>query len=195
MQGGLYPYCKNPTVIHCPADRRAIIGGIYSAYDSYSAVNGLNGTTGGTYPTPVFNKESSVRHTSAMIVFVEENDPRTQSAGPYTVNENINSWCLPITGTTSTSDNWAGLTWWDGPAAYHTTSATFSFIDGHAENHKWLDPATIALGNDMNPTTKPSDGQAVSDATPAGGSHSPDDLRWVANGYSFGPFGINLGNY
>jgi len=187
MQGGLYPYCKNAGVIHCAADRRSFIAG-YTAYDSYSIVNGLNGSSPNSYPQPSFTKETAIRHPSAMFVFVEENDPRSQSAGANTVNENINSWCLPISGTTF-PPVWAGLTWWDCPAAYHGVTATFSFIDGHAENHKWLDSATVALGNDMNATSKPSDG--LQD----GLSKCPSDLRYVANGYAFPCFGINPGNY
>jgi len=62
-------------------------------------------------------------------------------------------------------------------------------VDGHAEMHKWLDSATIALANDMNTTSKPSDGLATSLAK------CPRDLRYAANGYCFPPFGINPGNY
>lgn len=188
IQGGLYPYCKNPAVIHCAADRRSFIAG-YTAYDSYSMANGLNGSSSSSYPQGSYTKDTSIRHPSSIFVFLEENDPRTQSAGPYTVNENINSWCLPITGTTYPEDNWAGLTWWDGPAAYHTVGETFSFVDGHVEMHKWLDAATIALGNDMNSSSKPSDGLAD------GLTKCPRDLRYVGNGYCFPPFGTNPGNY
>jgi prepilin-type N-terminal cleavage/methylation domain-containing protein len=188
MQGGLYPYCKNPNIVHCAADRRSFIAG-YTAFESYSIVNGLNGSSPGSYPQPSFTKETGIRHPSNLFIFVEENDPRSQSAGSYTVNENINSWCLPITGTTYPGDNWAGLTWWDCPAAYHITGATFNFVDGHAEMHKWLDNATIALANDMNTSSKPGDGLATTLAK------CPRDLRYVANGYSFPGFGVNPGNY
>jgi prepilin-type N-terminal cleavage/methylation domain-containing protein len=188
MQGGLYPYCKNANVIHCAADRRSFIAG-YTAFDSYSIMNGLNGSSPNSYPQPSFTRETSIRHPSNISIFLEENDPRSQSAGSYTVNENINSWCLPITGNTYPADNWAGLSWWDCPAAYHIVGETFSFVDGHAEMHKWLDSATIALGNDMNSTSKPSDGLATTLA------QCPHDLRYVANGYCFPGFGINPGNY
>ena len=187
MQGGLYPYCKNADVIHCAADRRSYIAG-YTAYDSYSIVNGMDGSSSTSYPQPSFTKESSIRHPCEKFVFLEENDPRNQSAGPYTVNENINSWCLPISGTT-VPPNWSGLTWWDCPAAYHVVGETFNFVDGHAEMHKWLDAATIALGNDMNSSSKPSDGLATTLAK------CPHDLPYAANGYAFPPFGINPGNY
>jgi prepilin-type N-terminal cleavage/methylation domain-containing protein len=188
MQGGLYPYCKNVNVIHCAADRRSFIAG-YTAYDSYSVANGLNGENTSQHNQPFFTKETSIRHTSSIYVFLEENDPRTQSAGSYTVNENQDSWCLPIGGTTYPADNWAGLTWWDGPAAFHLVGETFAFVDGHAEMHKWLNGPTLALANDMNTTSKPGDGINTTLA------QTPIDLRYAANGYCFPGFGINPGNY
>jgi prepilin-type processing-associated H-X9-DG protein len=30
------------------------------------------------------------------------------------------------------------------PAIYHNGACGFSFADGHAETHKWLDPDTLA---------------------------------------------------
>jgi prepilin-type N-terminal cleavage/methylation domain-containing protein len=186
MQGGLYSYCKNPDIIHCPADRRDLIAG-YTAFDSYSMVNGLNGEKTSTYPQTFFTQQSNIKHPSNIFVFLEENDPRSLPAGSYIVNENENSWCLPITGNTY-PPNWTGLTWWDGPAAFHIVGETFSFADGHAEMHKWLDGPTITLANDMNATGKPGDGLAVSVV------QCPHDLRYAANGYPFAPFGINPGN-
>src|SRR5207248_1941512 len=94
-QGGLARYCLNPAIMHCPADRRARVAG-YTAYDSYSIMNGLNGSSPNSFPQPSLTKQTAVKHSSERFVFIEENDPRSQSAGAYTVNENINSWCLPI---------------------------------------------------------------------------------------------------
>ena len=191
LQGGLAPYCKNPDVIHCPADRRDLIAG-YTAFDSYSIPNGLNGlANGGSHAQPVFYKETAIRHPSSIFIFLEENDPRSapvNGASQYTVNENDNSWCLAVSGS-SYAPNWTGLTWWDGPAAYHVIGETFSFVDGHAEMHKWLNAATFNLANDMNATSKPGDGLNTTLAM------CPNDLRYAGNGYCFPSFGINPGNY
>jgi hypothetical protein len=35
----------------------------------------------------------------------------------------------------------------DSPAAFHVTSGTFSFVDGHSESHKWLDASTLLYAN------------------------------------------------
>jgi prepilin-type N-terminal cleavage/methylation domain-containing protein len=180
MQGGLYPYCKNPDIIHCPADRRGFIAG-YTAYDSYSVFNGLNGTSPNSYPQTPYTLETEIRHPSNIMVFLEENDPRTQSAGSYVVNETEDSWCLPLQGDMVNS-------WWDGPAAYHITGETFSFVDGHAEMHKYIDGPTIALANDMNSTSKPGDGINTTL------SECPHDLPYVFRGYSFAPSGVFPGN-
>ena len=187
-QGGLFRYCNNPDLLHCPADNRYQTGNF--AFDSYSMVNGLNGSaTANTFPQPTLTKETAVRSPSGKFIWVEENDPRQQSAGSYTVYENQNSWSLGITGSTYPG-NWSSLTWYDGPAAYHQTSATFSFVDGHAENHRWLDAGTIKLGNSIN---KPADCQNTG-VTSGSFATSPHDLPWVADGYVFPAFGNNPGN-
>lgn len=179
-QGALSSYCKNPGLLHCPADNRYQSGNW--AYTSYSMINPLNGNPGGTGATPVlFTKQSQVRRPSEGFVWLEENDPRSQSAGAYSVFENQNSWALIVTG------GWPPSTWWDGPAAFHQTSATFSFIDGHAANRRWIDPATIRLGDNKD-GARPATCQAVTL------SMTPNDLGYVANGYVFLPFAGSAGN-
>ena len=188
IQGALGNYCKNPDVLHCPADIRWRSGNY--AYDSFSVPDGLNG--GGSSSYSIGNghitKQGAINHPSTVICFLEENDPRSQSinGGSGTVYENDNSWCLPITGGTYPA-LWSGLTWWDGPAAFHQTSEVMAFADGHAENHKWLDGATITIGNYMG-QDKPSYDMGFSQA------QCPHDLPYVANGYVFTGFGTNPGN-
>jgi len=190
MQGGLYPYCKNPDLLHCPADNRWQSANY--AFDSYSMPNGLN--AGNTSSHSIANghiyKQSVVKHPSSAIVFLEENDPRSQAitGGSGSVFENDNSWTLPIGGGTY-PPSWTGLTWWDGPAAFHGKTAVFGFMDGHAENHRWLDGSTITLANYLGSSpSKDSYAQGF------GVSQCPNDLPWVASGYIFQSFGSNPGN-
>lgn len=179
-QGGLSSYCKNADVLHCPSDNRYQSGNW--AFDSYSIINGLNGETGGTGGTPkVMLKQTDIKHPSNAFIWLEENDPRSQSAGPYAVFENQNSWELVATGS------WPPPTWYDGPAAFHQTSETFSYADGHAENHRWMDPATITLGNNRN-GSRPATCQATTLAM------CPHDLPFAARGYVFPAFPGNPGN-
>ena len=184
-QGALYSYCKNPDVMHCPADNRYQSGNC--AFDSYSMPGPLNGAPTTTFPVPSLTKDTAIRNASGKYAFLEENDPRKDTVGAYTVYENQNSWCLAVTSG-SYSPNWTGLTFWDGPAAYHQTSETFGFTDGHAENHRWEDAMTITLGNDES-QTKPADDQSMGTL-----ANCPHDLPWAANGYVFPPFGSNPGN-
>ena len=107
--------------------------------------------------------------------------PRSQSSGAYTVFENQDSWELVQGGS------WPPPTWYDGPAAFHQTSETFSFADGHAENHRWLDSATLVLGNNLN-GTRPASCQATTLGM------CPHDLPYVATGYVFPAFPGNPGN-
>jgi prepilin-type N-terminal cleavage/methylation domain-containing protein len=190
MQGGLYGYCKNPDLLHCPADNRWQSANY--AFDSYSVPNGLNAPNSASHSIGNGHilKESSVKHPTTAIVFLEENDPRSQAitGGSGNVFENINSWALPISGGTYPS-SWTGLTWWDAPAAFHQTSAVFGFMDGHAENHRWQDSATITLANYLGTSpTKDNYAQTFSQ------TQCPRDLPFVANGYVFGGFGTNPGN-
>ena len=175
-QGALYAYCKNPDVIHCPADTRYQFGN--TAFGSYSIENGLNGDTAGTGGTakPI-TKESHVKHPTDVWIWTEETDSRASgiTMGAYAIYENINSWELVIPAS-----SWPPTSWYDGPAAFHKTSGTYSFVDGHAENHRWLDSTTIATGQSAAPNWP--------------NTSSPRDLPAVAKGYVFDAFGSNPGN-
>jgi prepilin-type N-terminal cleavage/methylation domain-containing protein/prepilin-type processing-associated H-X9-DG protein len=190
IQGALYNYCKNPDLLHCPADSRFKTANY--AFDSYSVPNGLNAGNSSSHSigTGHILKQGNVKHPTAAIVFLEEDDPRSQSVtgGSGTVFENQNSWIFPITGGTYPY-SWTGLTFWDAPAAYHGTTAVFGYLDGHAENHRWLDGATITLATYQGTSpTKDVYAQGFSQ------SQCPHDLPWVANGYVFNGFGTNPGN-
>jgi prepilin-type N-terminal cleavage/methylation domain-containing protein/prepilin-type processing-associated H-X9-DG protein len=172
VQGGLYSYCRNADLIHCPGDNRYQTGDF--AFASFSMANGLNGDINGTGGTANnIHKETAIKHPSNVWVWTEENDPRQQTAGSYTVYENIGSWELVTTGS------WPPPTWYDGPACFHGNGAVFSYVDGHAAFNKWLDSPTIALGNNLN-GSRPGTCQATTLAM------TPHDLTFVANGYVFG---------
>ena len=190
IQGALYNYCKNPDLLHCPADSRFKTANY--AFDSYSVPNGLNAPNTSSHPigTGHILKQGNVKHPTAAIIFLEEDDPRSQAitGGGGTVFENINSWTLPITGGTYPF-GWTGLTFWDSPAAYHGNTAVFGFLDGHAENHHWLDGPTITLATYQGTTpSKDSYAQTFSQ------TQCPRDLPYIANGYVFNGFGTNPGN-
>lgn len=149
-QGVFVQYAPNPGIIHCPGDTRS--KAVPYSYTSYSGVGGLNGATNKNYS--VFRK-SAVMHPSERITFVEENDPRTITvAGSFTFGENGGCWEMIHSGWTPTTTPQPpeNIPFWDSPAAYHVASSTFSFVDGHAQNRRWIDGQTVAYALSMNPS-------------------------------------------
>jgi prepilin-type N-terminal cleavage/methylation domain-containing protein/prepilin-type processing-associated H-X9-DG protein len=169
QQGGIWQYAPNVNVLHCPADARARVQAVAGtpsgppgnyAYGSYSGAGGLNGVI--YSPNTPIVKQPEIMHAGERYLWIEENDPR---------GENQSSWVMNNPGppaSTSTSFE-------DSVASWHGGTSTFSWADGHAESHKWLDPQTItyALSNDP--------GKYNSNPTFA---QCPHDLQFLANGYA-----------
>ena len=63
--------------------------------------------------------------------------------------------------------------WRPGIAA---STSTFSWADGHAENHRWLDGATITYALSMDPNKYFN--------SPPGLNECPRDLPFLAGGYA-----------
>ena len=130
------------------------------AWVSYSKANPMNGggwqgssATGGSQP--YFTKMTEIRNTAMSMVFVEEQDPR---------NENLGTWVINVpTG------------WVDPFAVAHGNDSSFSFADGHAENHTWKDAATLKAGRDS--------AQGKSSFYWPGGTAKNIDFRWVHERY------------
>jgi len=151
-QGALGQYLVNPNVALCPGDSRSRLPASNTfpssspfAYRSYSGVTGLNGlawtTFGSSHPTQaeIIIKANQLRNPSGKFLFVEENDPR---------GENLGTWVMDVSGTAA--NNWSGSTIQDSPAAFHVTSSTFSYADGHAASRRWLDGGTVAYAASMD---------------------------------------------
>ena len=165
QEGGLYQYAPNVNVLHCPADQRAnspypgsqtIAPGAF-AWGSYSGAGGMNGAWG----TQIF-KLSNILHPSDRFLWVEENDPRGENQGAWALNA-----VDPPT--------WTGSAFVDSVASWHSGTSTFSFSDGHAESHKWLDSATVAYALDMNPQKWQQSPPTI--------SQCPHDLMYICNDY------------
>jgi prepilin-type N-terminal cleavage/methylation domain-containing protein len=170
VSGPLYPYCKNPNVVHCPGDLRYKLScgagytGPYS-WDSFSGATYLNGE--GRTSINNLSKRTAITRPSNKFVWIEGADMR---------GENIGSWAMHNYGTAAA--NFTDAQFEDSPAAFHVTSADFNFADGHAEGHKWLSGKTIAFANDQTPG-KDSGGTTQSLANQAGNL----DLQWLGSHY------------
>jgi len=151
--------------VNCPGDLRKQLSTANYAFCSYSGVTGLNGQTWNNDPTQpeILTKISDIHHPTDKFVFVEENDPRGQNEG---------TWVMNVNG--SAANNWSGTTILDSPAAFHGTSSTFSWADGHASSRRWLSGVTIAYAASMN-TSKYNNPPPASDP----------DTAFLVSGYGF----------
>jgi prepilin-type N-terminal cleavage/methylation domain-containing protein/prepilin-type processing-associated H-X9-DG protein len=180
MLGGLYQYAPNLNVLHCPADARAFYPALPGAatappgnyaFGGYSGAGGLNGLEPDfdqdtdVAPHKKITLQSGILHASQRYVWIEENDPRGE-------NE---SWWELIPGTAPTFSDAA---FDDSVASWHGNTSTISWADGHAENHSWLDSATIVYALSNNP-------QKYNDSSlrPTF-AQSPHDLYFMASGYA-----------
>jgi len=163
IAGPLFKYAPNVAVIRCPGDIRLRLPfGQGYACDSYSGVARLNGEGGG------FKKQSQVLRPSDRFLWVEGADMR---------GENVGSWWMDNFG--SAAVNFTDARFGDSPAAFHVQASTFSFVDGHAENRRWLDAATVAYAN-----SRTIDKDTGGDNTKATAQiASKRDLQWIGTHY------------
>ena len=182
QMGGLYPYIKNSSVIHCPADARYLGPG--HGWCSYVMVDNMNGTTVPVSGTDFrLHKMSQIKNPRGRMILAEENDPRNETAPDgSSVYENQGTWEPYKPGSGSGGDapspaqftsmrNGGTAGWYDGPTVYHNTGGTFSFCDGHAEFHKWQDSTTFLFAS--NPNLARQSGQG------SGTSSLGHDTYWV----------------
>jgi prepilin-type N-terminal cleavage/methylation domain-containing protein/prepilin-type processing-associated H-X9-DG protein len=134
----LYQYAPSAGAYHCPGDVRFKnpIGtgkAISWAYDSYALTVNVSGNSGkaAAIAGQYYSKTTQINRSSQCAIFVEQCDSRGYNAGEFA-------------GYASTTD----YVFVDLFAVYHGNVNTFCFADGHAEPHKWSDPAILAAGRD-----------------------------------------------
>jgi prepilin-type N-terminal cleavage/methylation domain-containing protein len=163
IDGPLFRYAPNADVVHCPGDlryKRPANAGF--SWDSYSGTTFLNGEGGG------FTKRTQLLRASERILWVEGADGR---------GENVGSWTMANFGTPTLGFSDAQFR--DSPADFHCGAAGFSFADGHAEMHKWLDATTLAYARSRN--VNKDSGSAEQTAAQTG---SRRDQPWVGRRYA-----------
>jgi len=150
------PYTKTVGIYRCPSDTYTcpVRGGVVMPRVRSVSMNSFIGVLPGegygarqTPPCYEYHKLSEIKRPppSNLWVFVDEH--------PDSIND---GWL---------TDGWpGGGGWGDLPASYHCGACGIGFADGHAEVHKWRDPAT------MEPVTK--------QTKPRRGGSAPNDTRW-----------------
>jgi prepilin-type N-terminal cleavage/methylation domain-containing protein len=156
-QGLLWPYTKSLSIYVCPADPGTvnINGTIYPLVRSISMNQRMNGTDYPSAPLGEFtnpNKLSAINNPGPAnaFLFIDERDD--------SINDGFFVVDMVDTGAAAQMGNI--------PANYHNGCSEISFADGHAENHKWMDPRT--------------EPPMVMNSYPSGGSVANDqDIAWL----------------
>jgi prepilin-type N-terminal cleavage/methylation domain-containing protein/prepilin-type processing-associated H-X9-DG protein len=127
-------YITTPAIYKCPADRSPFVR-------SVSMNNRLNPDApywiaGGGTRFEVFTTSQQIRTPAQIYVTLDENSD--------TINDR--SFCVDMSNTGNMLGSGANTPYWmiDYPGTYHNGANEFSFADGHAESHRWLEPTTQA---------------------------------------------------
>jgi prepilin-type N-terminal cleavage/methylation domain-containing protein/prepilin-type processing-associated H-X9-DG protein len=143
MKGAIWPYINAKEAYKCPADQATVKptsgpdrGRTVPRIRSMSMNNWVGGNEGayGGWSGPewkVYLKSDDFIDPGPTMTFVLL-DEREDS-----INDAF--WVTEMAGYPSASSTKIV----DYPASYHNNAAGFSFADGHAEIHKWLDPRTV----------------------------------------------------
>jgi prepilin-type N-terminal cleavage/methylation domain-containing protein/prepilin-type processing-associated H-X9-DG protein len=120
-KGLLFPYCSNEKIYKCPT-------GVRGELVTYSIVESMGGNPGegGTTEDMTFTNRYKIRNSAKRFVFVDEGK---WPGSPW------NIW-------------WDKPMWWDSPTIRHSKGTNWSYADGHAEYHKWVDKRTIELAEE-----------------------------------------------
>jgi len=133
-QSALARYVTVPGIYKCPGDLSDYVR-------SVSMNNRMNPTLpgfwlhGGGDQYEIFTKSQQIRTPSDVYVTVDERSD--------TINDG--SLCVDMSNTGNADGIGMSNPYWmcDYPASYHNGSGRFSFADGHAESHRWLEPTTL----------------------------------------------------
>lgn len=134
----LWPYASSHEVYNCPGDGRTKLQwGRGWTFDSYAKAGGLNNTGNMGWADGMrlhITKFSQIINPSDKYVFVEESSKYAGGHG----GANLGPWALDP----------ENKQWIDPVAVWHNGASTFSFADGHAESHRWLEVATRESSGD-----------------------------------------------
>jgi len=176
----LYPYAPNPDIMHCPGDTRVTAANF--CWDSYSGAGGYVGGDSGLDPhLGKIIKQSQLKRASDRFLWVEECGSQKPS-GVTTYIESEHAWDMHPGDPNGLPSPFYTASWIDSPAAFHGSSSTFSFADGHAESHRWASALVVNFANSLDPSKYSNVGGGSS----PGGLANADkaDLYYVASHFA-----------
>jgi len=140
------PYVKNYQVFRCPADKSQVRVGrniLHERVRSMSMNNWINGYDLGAADFIIYQKMTDFIRPAPVDtwVLIDEHE------------DSINDAMFGVDMRTFGS----ALAVIDWPAHYHNGSGGLSFVDGHSEIHKWIDPRTLkpVTGRDLGREPSP----------------------------------------
>jgi prepilin-type N-terminal cleavage/methylation domain-containing protein/prepilin-type processing-associated H-X9-DG protein len=166
----LVSYAPAPGVYHCPGDVRFNLpigtgSSVGWAYDSYAITEDVEPITG--FNNASFTKTAQIARPANCVVFAEQADTRGYNEGTFALT--VSGGHIVAADNTITFD--------DVFSVYHGSVGTFSFADGHAEAHRWLDPVILADGKAAQAAG--SSGYQYSNFPGPSPSKSDADAAWI----------------
>jgi prepilin-type processing-associated H-X9-DG protein len=125
-------------------------------------------------------KQSQVLHASERFLWVEECGSQSPAGSSYL--ENQHAWDMHPGSPSLPPSPFFTASWVDSPAAFHGANSTFSFVDGHAEAHKWVNQLVLDFANSLSPSKYYNIGGASSEGAQANADKA--DLYYVASHYA-----------
>jgi prepilin-type N-terminal cleavage/methylation domain-containing protein/prepilin-type processing-associated H-X9-DG protein len=161
MAGLIYPYVRSLAVYVCPADNTDVLNNYVQTSTPKTRSVSMNGWVSPAPPS-VQDLGSSV----GCIIYHKASDLNNPGASRIWLLMDENPWSINDGFMVCNPQD---TTWVDHPASYHNHANGISFCDGHAEIHKWIDPAVYNYSL--------ADAAAKLDTTPI----IPSDLHWLQN--------------
>jgi len=130
MDGALFPYTTTLKLYKCPTVERKVLaayGHITPPVRTYAVSDSMNCKNWDDMGAAMLKRRLEIKDATFRIVFLDDGGTNPSALG----------------GWTTYTNQWR---WWDPPPVRHGDGNTFSFVDGHSEYHKWMDPRTIEFG-------------------------------------------------
>jgi len=165
MAGLIYPYVKSTAVYICPADNTDVLNNYVPTTTPKSRSVSMN-----AWISPAPQSVQDLGPSTGCIIYRKSGDLGNPGSSKIWLLMDENPWSINDAFMVCNPQD---TTWVDHPASYHNRANGISFCDGHAEIHKWSDPAVYNYSL--------ADAVSKLDPNPA----TPYDLHWLQNASTF----------
>jgi prepilin-type N-terminal cleavage/methylation domain-containing protein/prepilin-type processing-associated H-X9-DG protein len=159
MAGLIYPYVKNTAVYICPADNTDILNNYVQTTTPKTRSVSMNG-----WISPAPPSVQDLGPSTGCVIYHKAGDLGNPGSSRIWLLMDENPWSINDAFMVCNPQD---TTWVDHPASYHNRANGISFCDGHAEIHKWTDPAVYNYSL--------ADAKSGQDPAPV----NPSNLHWL----------------